>query len=325
MGTESGRVSSESVAGPVSGTRITEAYARLVARDVYFWAWPMVNMYNKRLAFAQAPEPGWLGGILPFAPLNRLAMLSDYVEPSERFVACPNQDVVYGGGMAALDVSPVVVQVPDFGDRFWVYQVVDLRTDSFADLGAMYGTAPGFHLLVGPDWDGDVPQGITSVFRAPTSTGFVGPRVFQDDTSEDKAAVQSVIEGIDMYSLAVFDGQVKRRDWRQAPVFPAPAAGDGETRWVHPETFLDQLPQILQDAPALPGEQARYAQVRALVEAASDDPTLRTAIIDEANSAEAELIEPLLQFRNFGLPLPYNWTTVDNGAAFVSTTSPAPR
>jgi hypothetical protein len=35
--------------GPVAGTRITEAYGRSVARDAYFWAWPMVNVYNRRL------------------------------------------------------------------------------------------------------------------------------------------------------------------------------------------------------------------------------------------------------------------------------------
>jgi hypothetical protein len=71
-------------------------------------------------------------------------MLTDYIEPDERIVACPNQDVVYGGGFLALDASPVVIQVPDFGTRFWVYQVVDLHTDSFAALGKMYGTThPG--------------------------------------------------------------------------------------------------------------------------------------------------------------------------------------
>ena len=64
------------VSGPVPGTRITEAYARLLARDAYFWAWPMANIYNKRLAFGKAPEPGLLGGVLPFAPVNRMAMTS---------------------------------------------------------------------------------------------------------------------------------------------------------------------------------------------------------------------------------------------------------
>jgi hypothetical protein len=56
-------------------------------------------------------------------------MLRDYIDPGERLVACPNQDVTYGFGLFALDQEPVVVQVPDFGDRFWVYQVVDQRTD----------------------------------------------------------------------------------------------------------------------------------------------------------------------------------------------------
>jgi Protein of unknown function (DUF1254) len=36
------------------------------------------------------------------------------------------------------------VQVPDFGDRFWVYQIVDQRTDGFAQIGKMYATTPGF-------------------------------------------------------------------------------------------------------------------------------------------------------------------------------------
>ena len=194
----SAKVTSEAVPGPIAGTRITEAYARMVARDAYFWAWPMINIYNKRLAFAQAPEPGLMGGILPVAPVNRVSMLTDYIEPEERFVACPNQDVVYGGGVLGLDTGPAVIQVPNFGRRFWVYQVVDLRTDSFADLGAMYGTKPGCYLLVGPRWKGKVPRGIVKVFRSKTETGFVAPRVFQDDTPKDKQAVQAVLGGIDM-------------------------------------------------------------------------------------------------------------------------------
>jgi hypothetical protein len=82
--------------GPDPEIKITEGYARLVARTAYFWAWPMVNIYNRRLAFDQCPEPGLMNGVLAFAPLNTLSMLHDYVEPQQRWVACPNQDVVYG-------------------------------------------------------------------------------------------------------------------------------------------------------------------------------------------------------------------------------------
>lgn len=39
--------------GPDTRVKITEEYAKQVGRDAYFWAWPMVNIYNRRLAFTQ--------------------------------------------------------------------------------------------------------------------------------------------------------------------------------------------------------------------------------------------------------------------------------
>ena len=61
-----------------------------------------------------------LGGVVPVA-YNLLAMLTGYIAADERFVTCPNQDVVYGAGFFDLDKEAAVIQVPDFGDRFWVY------------------------------------------------------------------------------------------------------------------------------------------------------------------------------------------------------------
>ena len=149
-----------SVPGPVPGTRLTEDYVRRVGGLAYLWGWPMVNIHNRKLILAKLPEPGLMGGIVPVAPINQLSMVRDYIDPGERLVACPNQDVVYGFGLFSLDQEPLVVQVPDFGDRFWVYQVVDQRTDSFVQLGKMYGTKPGFYLLAQfrlegnhPPWD----------------------------------------------------------------------------------------------------------------------------------------------------------------------------
>ena len=77
--------------------------------------------------------------------------------------------MVYGIGFMALDQSAIVVQVPDFGDRFWVYSAYDTRTDEFSQLGKMYGNKPGFYLMVGPNWTGETPKGITKVFRATTN------------------------------------------------------------------------------------------------------------------------------------------------------------
>ncbi len=306
------------VPGPVAGTKVSEAWLRMAARDAYFWGWPLANQFNRRQVFKQLPHPGLMGGIVPTAPLNRLSMLSDYIDAGERLVACPNQDVVYGASILALDIEPVVVQVPDFGERFWVYQVVDLRTDSFASIGKMYGTEPGFYLLVGPDWKGQVPAGIKQVFRSSTNTGTVIPRVFQDDSDADRKAIQQVLSGIDVYPLSEFDGKAKHQDWKKLPSLPQPPGNDGqaETRWVVPEKFFDELPALLADARPLPGEEARYAQLRALAEIARTDPALKQVMIDEARKTDAEVIDPLLQFRNYGTQLAHHWSTIDNGAAF---------
>jgi hypothetical protein len=301
--------------GPDARVKITAAYAAHVARDAFFWAWRLVNVYNRRLAFSKMTEQRYVGPLLE-APLNRLTMLMDYVDPEERNVACPNQDVVYGLGMLALDVSPVVVQVPDFGDRFWVYQIVDLRTDSFVQLGKMYGTVPGFYLLVGPNWNGEVPKGITRVFRASSNTGLVAPRVFQDDTAQDKRAIQAVLTGIVMYPVAEYDGRSKSMEWSKLPKAAAAPHGEEETRWVFPEKFFDELPAVLADAPPLPGEEARYAQVLAVLAVVKDNPKIKQAMIEAAMDAEEKLVNPLFQFRNYGLQLPHNWSTIANESAF---------
>lgn len=305
-----------SVPDPVPGTRLTEDYVRRVGGVAYLWGWPMVNLHNRKLILSKLPGPGLMGGIVPVAPINQLSMVRDYIDPAERLVACPNQDVVYGFGLFSLDQEPVVVQVPDFGDRFWVYQVVDQRTDSFVQLGKMYGTKPGFYLLVGPGWKGIVPRGITGVFQSKTNLGVVIPRVFMDDTAADRQAIQPLLTGILIYPLSKFTGQKQTKDWSGIPHFPNSSTGEEETKWVLPESFFDVLPAILKEVPPLPGEEALYANLQSVLDAASKDPKLHAALVASAVEADKDLITPLFQFHSSGLPLAYNWTTIKNGAAF---------
>ena len=310
-----GTAKEKTIPGPIPGTRLTESYVREIGRLSYLFAWPMVNVYNRFLTYDQLPEPGLAGGVLPVGPPNQLGMLHDYIEPSERAVACPNQDVIYGQCVLALHREPMVIQVPDFGERFWVYQIVDQRTDSFANIGKMYGTKPGAYLLAGRDWSGSTPEGINEVFRCSTDLGMVIPRVFKDDTPEDLEAVQPFINQILGYPLSMFDGKLKTKDWRKARSFPGDT-GNEEVKWVKPETFVDQLPTVLDHVPPLPGEEALYGQFRAVLAAADAEPRLKEVLNEAVASANDELVQPLFQFRNYGLPLPGNWTTQINGADF---------
>lgn len=289
----------------------------MVGRFAYFWAWPMVNSFNRRTAMASAPEPGLRGGILPNAPQGQICMLTDYISPDQRFVACSNQDVTYGMGYGSLDDNPVIMQVPDFGDRFWVYAAWDARTDSFAELGKQYGTKPGFYLMVGPHWSGKAPNGVSGTFRSSTELAAFCPRVLLNDTEQDRQAIQPILNQIMVYPVSQFDGKMKTKDWKKVPSFPVPGPqGQEEIHWVNPETFFDQLPEILNKVPPLSGEEATYVMIRSVLDAASKDPQVKQTLKDTAVASEKELISPLVQWRLNGPPAGNGWYSAVNNGAF---------
>ena len=278
-------------------------------------AGPLVNNANRHKAFSEAPEPGLLGGVLPIAH-NSLAMLTNYVSPDQRFVTCTNQDVVYGFGfLDNLDKEPIVFQVPDFGDRFWVYALYDARTDEVSQIGKQYGTKPGFYMVVGPNWKGETPKGITAVLRSSTTVVAAAPRVFMDDTPADHVAIQPLLSQVDFYPLSSFDGKMKTKDWSKLPHFPGPKSdGKGETKWVNPETFFDELPAIMKSVPPLPGEEALYKWIGSVLDAAAKDPAIKKTLTETAVAAEGELISPFFQWRNNGRPAGNGWNSPVNNA-----------
>lgn len=302
---------------PVAGAPIGPTYAAAAGRFAYLWGWPLVNMHNRQKLFAMAPHPGLLGGVLPVAPLNRLAMLSNYLAPEQRFVTSPNQDVVYGAGFLAFDQEPVVIQVPDFGDRFWVYQIVDQRSDSFVQLGKQYGSTPGHYLLVGPGWKGATPKGIDAVFHSPTNLGAIFPRIFMDDTAEDHEAIQPLVDQVVAYPLSEFTGEMKRTDWSEEPKIENPnTGGDKETQWVDPATYFDDLEQVMQEVPPLPGEEALYASIVQVLDAAKADPAVSKALREAAVATEKDVVDPMFEFRNNGVDAGNGWRTQKNAARF---------
>jgi hypothetical protein len=300
------------VPGPPPGTRMTKGYVQTVGRMAYMWGWPLVNAANRAKGFAKAPEPGLDGGVVPVA-YNQIAMLTGYIDPAERFITCPNQDVVYGAGYFDLDKEPIVFQVPDFGERFWVYALYDARTDEFSEIGKQYGTKPGFYLMVGPNWKGEKPTGVAAVVRCSTTMAFGVPRIFMDDTPEDHKAIQAVISQIGFYPLSKYDGKMKTKDWSKLPHFPAEKS-KGETHWVNPETFFDELPAVMKQVPPLPGEEALYAWIGSVLEAAAKDPEIKKTLKETAVEAEREMITPLFQWRNNGRAAGNGWNSPVNNA-----------
>jgi hypothetical protein len=137
-----------------------------------------------------------------------------------------------------------------------------------------------------------------------------------DDTKEDRQAIQPLLKEIAMYPLDQFNGKMKSTEWSKLPKVPGPGAGDEEVQWVIPEKFFEELPAVLADAPAMAGEEAKYAEILALIAVAKTDANIMRAIVEAAKETDTQVVKPLFQFRNFGKQLPFNWSTITNGAAF---------
>jgi len=298
------------VSGPAPGP-MTKAYVQMVGRLAYFWGWPLVYVNNQRTVLTKAPELVLLNGAIPVGPMNQLALLTGYISPAETRIGDPNQDVVYGLAYLSLEKEPIVVQIPEFGNRFWTIPVYDARTDQISEIGQQYGTKPGFYMIVGPNWKGDTPSGIAGVVRSSTEFAVTMPRIFMDDTPEDHAAIQPELSQILIYPLGQFDGKMKTKDWSKVPSVPAPKEKPSTSAnpWVQPATFFRELPPM-------PGEEALYKMIGGVLDAAAKDPEVMKTLQATAVAADQELIAPMMWWRYNGQPAGNGWTSPSNNGAF---------
>lgn len=80
----------------------------------------------------------------------------------------PNADTLYSFGWLDLSQQPIVLHVPDTNGRFYSFELIDAWTNAFSVIGERTtGTAEGDYAIVGPNWTGTLPAGVTEV-KAPT-------------------------------------------------------------------------------------------------------------------------------------------------------------
>src|ERR1019366_5044457 len=171
-------------------------------------------------------------------------------------------------------------------------------------------------MMVGPGWKGETPAGITAVVRSSTDLVFCVPRIFKEATAEDTAAVQPLLNQILFYPLSKFDGEMKTMDWSKLPQPPAPEenGAKGETKWVVPGKFYDQLPGVMKEVPPMPGEEALYGWISSAWDAAAKDPKTKQALIESFVAADSELVAPLFSFRYNGRDIGHGWTAPANAS-----------
>ncbi|MFN7804073.1 MAG: DUF1254 domain-containing protein [Planctomycetaceae bacterium] len=144
---------------------VSPAEARAIGKDAYIYGFPLVdNMRVQYSYFIDKKDPDYK------APYNRLFNIPRVFTPDDKAIQTANSDTPYSWIGLDLRAEPIVFTVPPIAkERYWSLQLIDLYTHNFDYLGSRTtGNDGGSFLIAGPNWSGEMPQGIKKVIRCET-------------------------------------------------------------------------------------------------------------------------------------------------------------
>jgi hypothetical protein len=173
---------------PAKAESLSPAEARQIAEDAYVYGYSLITTEVTRVQASNRATPDQMK-----APMGQFGNVSKYPPADFRLVSAPNADTLYS--VAWLDLSePQVFSHPDMGDRFFLFEVVDLwmsdSKDSPSKRTAPDGKAADY-LFTGRGWKGDVPAGIKHFPMATRYMVILG-RTYADGTEADYKAVNAL-------------------------------------------------------------------------------------------------------------------------------------
>ncbi|TFV96026.1 DUF1254 domain-containing protein [Algoriphagus kandeliae] len=176
--------------------------AQQIAEEAYIFAYPMLEHYKMMFAMAMYPESGAYT-----APFNVLYHKPELSTAKDTIIVRPNNDNIYSSVWFDLSEQPQILKVPKIEDnRYYSFQIIDLYTHNIGYVGTRAtGFEEGSYLFAGPNWDGEVPDGINKVFRSEGNylLALGRTQVFGPD---DLETTNKILEGFSVESLNVFIG-----------------------------------------------------------------------------------------------------------------------
>lgn len=138
---------------------------RKLAAQAYIWGYPLIRSAQLRqnMTLPEDPlriRPATTAG----APINRLGHARALATPETRQGVAPNNDTLYSLAWLDTTVGPFVLETPDFGARYYTFQMGQADTSTDLALGqSTHGPQLPPVFILGPGQDYPVPQGMIGV------------------------------------------------------------------------------------------------------------------------------------------------------------------
>lgn len=154
---------------------------------------PLFEMARMRAATAprRHPQHGFAGpdAASTLRWLNTFTHSKRLLTPHDREVVTPNNDTLYTNAWLDLSEGPLVIEVPDMGERYWTLGFLDMWTNPFAYAGRRTTGNRAQRLFVhGPRWNGPLPKGMVEI-AAPGDDVWIIGRILVDADAADLACV----------------------------------------------------------------------------------------------------------------------------------------
>jgi hypothetical protein len=152
-----------------------EQYAYTLGVQAYIYGFPYVYMTElRRYQVAATVTPN-----LPHMAVNHFWHNQVMGEPESQAGGSPNNDTLYSIAWLDLSKEPVILTVPDLGDRYYTMEIAGFDSDNFAYVGMRTtGTMAGNYAIVGPSWSGTLPAGVQPLAPSPTPSAFILGRIY---------------------------------------------------------------------------------------------------------------------------------------------------
>jgi hypothetical protein len=140
--------------------------------QAYIYGFPYVYMSEVRWGqVAVKVDPN---SNLPHAAVNHFWHSHAMAGPESLAGGSPNNDTLYSITWLDLSKEPVIVSVPDVGDRYYTMEIASFDSDNFAYVGMRTtGTKAGNYAIVGPLWKGELPAGVQKLTPSRTPSAFI--------------------------------------------------------------------------------------------------------------------------------------------------------
>jgi hypothetical protein len=152
---------------------------------IYLWPRMILSVYRRGLlakGFGEGPVPV---NTLYTEPEKLFAepLTSQTASSSNLMTVGVNHDTLPTAGWLDLSKGPLVLHVPDMSDRYYSVQFTDpSKNTNFAYVGKRTtGTQAGDYLITGPDWKGQVPQGVQQISSPNNSVLLIGRVLVYND------------------------------------------------------------------------------------------------------------------------------------------------